>query len=47
VDDLLETIRSRGIEEVEFVNTSESEFIPKPLKLPFMLGRIGILHGKK
>ena len=47
IDDLLETIRSWGIEEVEFVNTSKSEFIPKPLKLPFMVGRIGILHGKK
>ncbi|MGO9121423.1 MAG: class I SAM-dependent methyltransferase [Desulfomonilaceae bacterium] len=47
VDDLLETIRSWGIGEVEFVNTSNSEFIPKPLKLPFMVGRIGILHGKK
>ncbi len=47
VDDLLETIRSWGIEEVEFVNTSKSKFIPKLLKLPFMVGRIGILHGKK
>ncbi len=39
--------RSWGIEEVEFVDTSKSEFIPKLLKLPFMVGRIGILHGKK
>lgn len=47
VDDLLETIRSWGIESVEFVDTSVSEFIPMALKLPFMLGTTGILHGSK
>jgi SAM-dependent methyltransferase len=47
VDDLLETIRSWGIERVEFVNTSNSDFIPKALKLPFMLGTVGILYGRK
>lgn len=39
IDDLLETIRSWGIETVEFVETSDSGFIPKALKLPFMLGQ--------
>lgn len=47
VDDLLETIRSWGIETVEFVDTSNSDFIPKALKLPFMLGTVGILYGRK
>jgi len=47
VDDLLQTIRSWGIESVDFVNTCDSEFIPKGLKLPFMVGTIGILHGRK
>ena len=47
VDDLLETIRSWGIEAVEFVDTSDSAFIPAVLKLPFMLGTVGILYGKK
>ena len=47
VDDLLETIRSWGIEAVEFVDTSVWDFIPKALKLPFMVGTIGILHGRK
>jgi len=47
IDDLLEIIRSWGIEKVEFVNTSDSGFIPKPLKLPFMLGTVGILYGRK
>lgn len=47
VDDLIETIRSWGIESVELVDTSDSEFIPTALKLPFMLGTIGILYGRK
>lgn len=47
IDDLLETIRSWGIERVEFVDTSDLEFIPKALKLPFMVGTMGILHGRK
>jgi SAM-dependent methyltransferase len=47
VDDLLEEIRSWGIETVEFVDTSASAFIPKALKLPFMLGTVGILYGRK
>jgi SAM-dependent methyltransferase len=47
VDDLLETIRSWGIETVELVDTSDSAFIPTALKLPFMLGTVGILYGRK
>ena len=45
--ELLETIKSWGIETVEFVNTSDSDFIPRVLKLPFMLGTVGLLHGRK
>ena len=47
VDDLLQAIRSWGIERVDFVDTSDSEFIPKALKLPFMIGTIGRLYGEK
>jgi ubiquinone/menaquinone biosynthesis C-methylase UbiE len=47
VDDLLETIRTWGIQSVEFINTSDSDFIPTALKLPFMLGTVGILYGRK
>jgi SAM-dependent methyltransferase len=47
VDDLLKTIRSLGIETVELVNTSDSDFIPTALKLPFMLGTVGIIFGRK
>jgi len=47
VEDLLEAIRSWGIEEVGIVDTRDSDFIPKALKLPFMLGTVGILYGRK
>lgn len=47
IDDLVEAIRSWGIHSVAFVDTSHSNFIPRVLKLSFMLGTIGILHGKK
>jgi SAM-dependent methyltransferase len=46
-DDLVETIKSWGITKVEFINTSNTPFIPKALKLPFMVGTIGILCGEK
>lgn len=47
VDDLLETMRNWGTEQVEFLDTRHSDFIPRALRLPFMVGRIGILYGKK
>ena len=47
VDDLLETIKGWGIAEVAFVDTSISEFIPAALKLPFMVGKVGIIYGRK
>jgi len=47
VDDLLATIRSWGIWDVKFVNTSTNDFIPRLLKLPFMVGSIGIIYGTK
>ena len=47
IDDLLETIRGWGIAEVAFVDTSSSDFVPAALKLPFMLGKVGIIYGTK
>jgi ubiquinone/menaquinone biosynthesis C-methylase UbiE len=46
-DDLLATVRSWGIRKVEFAKTADSAFIPKALKLPFMVGTMGILYGEK
>jgi SAM-dependent methyltransferase len=47
IDDLLEVIRGWGVAEVEFVDTSSCGFIPAALKLPFMVGKIGIICGTK
>jgi len=47
MDDLLETIQDWGIQQVKFIETRNEAFIPKVLKLPFMLGTVGILVGKK
>ena len=46
-DDLLAVVRSWGISNVEFVQTRGAVFIPSALKLPFMLGTIGIITGEK
>ena len=46
-DDLVNLVKSWGIREVKFVRTCDEPFIPALLKLPFMVGRIGILYGQK
>ena len=47
IEDLLATIGSWGIQEVKFVDTSQQNFITGAMKLPFMFGKIGIIHGRK
>jgi ubiquinone/menaquinone biosynthesis C-methylase UbiE len=47
IDDFIETIKSWGISKVEFVQTRDADFIPRALKLPFILGAMGIIRGKK
>ncbi len=47
IDELIAAMRSWDIETVEFLDTSESDFIPNLLKLPFMGGTAGILSGRK
>jgi hypothetical protein len=46
-DDLLTTIKSWGISDIKLVNTSCLEFIPRAMKLPFMVGKIGVICGRK
>jgi SAM-dependent methyltransferase len=46
-DELIESIRSWGVKEVKFINTSNSTFIPTALKLPFMVGTIAVIVGEK
>lgn len=45
--DLLATIRSWGVLEVELIETRNSSFIPAALKLPFMVGTLGLIKGEK
>jgi SAM-dependent methyltransferase len=47
VDDLVATVRGWGIQSVEYLDTGNSDFIPKALRLPFMVGSMGVLHGTK
>jgi ubiquinone/menaquinone biosynthesis C-methylase UbiE len=46
-DDLVATIRGWGISKVEFVQTRDAGFIPRVLRLPFLLGTIAIIAGEK
>lgn len=47
MDELISTIKGWGITKVEFVETRNASFIPAALKLPFMVGRIGMIKGQK
>ena len=47
IEDLLKTIRDWGIEEVHFTNTADLVNISRILRIPGMLGEIGIIYGKK
>ncbi len=46
-DNLLRTIRGWGVARVDFADTARSPFIPAALRLPFMVGTLGIVHGVK
>jgi ubiquinone/menaquinone biosynthesis C-methylase UbiE len=46
-DELIPKMLSLGVSHAEFTDTSNQEFITRLLKLPFMLGRIGMLSGQK
>ena len=47
MDDLIATLKNWGVTKVTFVKTNDATFIPRALKLPFMVGTIGILYGEK
>lgn len=46
-EELIAAVKAMGVKEVHFVNTSTASFIPKALKLPFMIGTIGLIYGEK
>jgi SAM-dependent methyltransferase len=46
-DKMIDELRTFGISEINIINTSKMEIIPKFLRTSFMLGGIGIIYGKK
>ena len=46
-DELIETVRSWGIKDATLIDTSKLASVPTVLKLPFMLGTIGMIVGEK
>lgn len=46
-DSLIQWSEAQGLTSVELVPTRDSKFIPKVLKLPFMVGTLGIIKGVK
>ncbi len=47
IDSLLAGVRSWGIDEVDFTATNDAPFVSPSLKLPFMLGTVGMIYGRK
>ena len=46
-DELIAIIKSWGISKVKFVQTRDADFVPRALKLPFILGTMAIIAGEK
>jgi SAM-dependent methyltransferase len=46
-DELTVAVKAMGAKEARFVDTSTASFIPKALKLPFMIGTLGLIYGEK
>ncbi len=46
-EELMENVRSWGVNKVAFNPTHDQPFIPRIIKLPFMVGTMAILHGVK
>lgn len=46
-ENMLKTIKDWGVQWVEFVATKNSPIIPLALKLPFMVGTLGLIVGEK
>jgi ubiquinone/menaquinone biosynthesis C-methylase UbiE len=45
--DLVSYIKQIGAIDTEFIRTCDEAFIPRWVKLPFMLGAMACIHGKK
>lgn len=47
LDDLMATIRGWGVDDVRFEGTVTLPHLPRLAKLPFALGRMGLIYGRK
>lgn len=46
-EELVAALKKTSVQEVYFEDTSNATYIPKALKLPFMIGTLGLLYGVK
>ena len=46
-EELIAAVKAMGVKDVQFVNTSKASFIPRALKIPFMIGTLSLIYGKK
>jgi len=44
---LVASVRNWGIDEVHLIDTNRELLVPRAMRLPFMLGNIGLLYGRK
>ncbi len=47
MEEFVEELKSEGISEITFVKSENEKFIPGILKIPSMLGNIGLIYGRK
>lgn len=47
IEEFVAILKNEGVSEIHFVKSSDENFIPGILKLPSMLGSIGIIYGIK
>jgi len=40
-------VQGWGVREVKFIRSCDAPFIPTMVKLPFMIGTLAILRGRK
>jgi hypothetical protein len=46
-EQLLATVKGRGIAGVQIGRTSDTSFIPGALRVPFMVGTMAVISGRK
>jgi ubiquinone/menaquinone biosynthesis C-methylase UbiE len=46
-DEVVDVIKSWGITKVKLIKTRDEEFVPRAMKIPFILGSMAIIAGEK